>query len=247
MNLKLPLIAVTAFLSFSQLANAGILMFVHFGENAPDAILEQNLLTSYSPSGSHTLNASIYLHLTHGSTIYGYRFSVRYDSDLLTYGNRKQFREPNNSLLPFVGDDTIDYENGQWPDPDPVSASKELSSVENGMDLYRFNGLITSNDNFGGTGFYKLATVTFSLNPNRTLPPGKQLIDVGKFDFFPNDVQFRDSIRTEDKDHTGTEVIYEYETFGGLVSGAAVPEPATVIVLGAVGVLAFARRKHQSR
>ncbi len=257
MSTKLVVLTLATLLGFSQIANAGVIMYVHFGDNAPDTFSlgdKGSLVTAYSPNASTGLTANIYLHLTEGTTIYGYRFSVRYDGNALEFRGRQQYpiavvNPPSGSpppYLPFVRDETIELEDGNRPEPKPVKASDASSAVQNGKDLYRFNGVIETNDNFGGTGFYRLASITFALIPQADLLPGRPLIDVGKFEFSPNDVQLRDAIRTEDKDSKNDYVIYDIQSFGGSVSGGSVPEPTSAIAFVVIGVVALYRRKRRT-
>jgi hypothetical protein len=261
MSAKLILIALTAFLGVSQLANAGVMLFVHFGDNAPDSIQLNEIQSNFTPGAHGNLTANIYLHLTGGASMYGYRFSVRYDNDLLQFVNREQFR-PNLSASGgpiFEPDKLVEFEldpltgTPKSPDPDPVAPSSVNSSITNAKDLYRFNGIINSSDNLVQTGFYKVATLTFNLNvPQLQLPAGRTLILPGAFDvlpknppFFSNDV-LRDTVLTEDVEPNGKPVILGFTPFGGAVSNSAIPEPSSVAVFGILGVIAFVLHKRRS-
>jgi hypothetical protein len=268
MSTKLFLIAVSVFVGISQFANAGVMMFVHFGDNPPDVIQQQDLITGYTPNSSGKLTASIYLHLTGGTSIYGYRFSVRFDGGVLTYAGRQQFRpriehpsgDPNVPPLVVAFEPIPEVENEfdpvamkfKQPDPGPEGPSSVTSDIENGLDLYRFNGLINTTDNWNETGYYKLASLSFDVAPNTPLPAGKPLILPGKFDntpnsLFPDDV-LKDTILTEDVDQGGIPIIYAIETFGGSVSGTTVapltvPEPSSGLIYVVLVVLSISLRR----
>ena len=238
MNAKLVLIAFSAFLCLSELANGGVILYVHFGDTVVNN--ESDIRSSYDPGGS-SLTASIYLQLTGGS-LYGYRFSVRFNNADLDFQMREQFRPGN-----FKANSKVEFENGGNPDPAPVSQSLLNPFAGNFLELRRFNGEVPFPDSFTQTGFYKLATLDFTVRPGATFSPGAPLVLPGEFDgtpsndpLFPDDVLF-DKFFSEDNGYAPVFIT----VVGGSVSVSAVPEPASAVVLGALGVLALVRRKRR--
>jgi hypothetical protein len=238
MSTKLFLLVLSVFFCLTEFASAGVMLYVHFGDSAPNVINEEDLVTSYTPNGDSHLTASIYLHLTQDSNLYHYRFSVRYNSELIVFHNRSQFRPD-----PFQPDNSVEYEyisptKHKNPDPDPVSASSEVSDVLHGMDLYRFNGIIDT-DTFSQVGFFKVATLTFSFG-SQPMHQDDRLLLPGKFEFSPDDVNILDAFLGVDQDDETVPV--EFSPSGGSVSISSVPEPTTALILGTLGVLALVRR-----
>ncbi len=235
MNAKLVLIAFSALSSLSELANGGVILYVHFGDTVVNN--ESDIRSSYDSGGS-SLTANIYLQLTGGSTLYGYRFSVRFNNAELDYQTREQFRPGN-----FEPDASLTNING---DPGPVSQSLLNPFAGNFLELRRFNGLVPDPLSFTETGFHKLATLTFVVRSGATLAPASPLVLPGEFDgifndpFFPNDVRL-DSFLSDDNSNAPVFIT----VVGGSVSVSSVPEPASAVVLGALGVLALARRKRR--
>ena len=242
MNAKLVLISFSALLCLSELAKGGVILYVHFGDTVVSS--ESDIRSSYDPGGS-SLTANIYLQLTGGSTLYGYRFSIRFNNADLDYQTREQFRPGN-----FEPNSSVEYENGSNPDPGPVSQSLLNPFAGNFLELRRFNGEVPFPNSFPltlqpQTDFYKLATLTFAVRSGATLSPGAPLVLPGEFDgmpsnppLFPNDVRL-DSFFSEDNGNAPVFIT----VVGGSVS--AVPEPASAVVLGALGVLALVRRKRR--
>jgi hypothetical protein len=219
---------------------------VHFGDAAPNVIAEQHIQSTYDPIASSQLTASIYMHLTNGSRMYGYRFSVRYNDELLDFVLRQQFRPG-----PFEPDVSVEHEYDpvtdtfRDPDPGPENESIKPSPIKHGMELRRFNGLILGTDTFSDDGFYKIATIKFALDPNVVLPSAEPLVLPGEFEFFPNDVDIKDAFLGVDVNDDP--IVLDVQSFGGSVSNSSVPEPTSAIVLGAIGVLALGRRKRRDK
>ena len=239
MNAKLVLIAFSALLSLSELASGGVILYVHFGDTVVNN--ESDIRSSYDPGGS-SLTANIYLQLTGGSTLYGYRFSVRFNNADLDYQTRKQFRPGN-----FESNSKVEFENGGNPDPGPVSQSLLNPFAGNFLELRRFNGEVPFPDSFTETGFHKLATLNFAVRSGAALSPAAPLVLPGEFDgmpfnppLFPNDVRF-DKFFSVDNSYAPVFIT----VVGGSVSVSAVPEPASAVVVGALGVLALVRRKRR--
>ena len=229
MNTKLLLITLTTFLSVAEFANAGVMLLVHFGDRAEETYSSANqLVTSYTPNGSNDLTASIYLHLTNGSTLYGYRFSVRFNDGLIGLKTQEQVRS-------LFGDDP----NVKEPLGDPVDQNLVVPLPADFLELRRFNGLLDTG-NVVDDRFYKVASLKFQIR--KSLQPGDLLINPGKFELYPNDVIPGDAFLTEDL----MPLDFVPDPNGGMVAGtSAVPEPASALVLGLLGVLAVARRRRQ--
>ena len=89
MSTKLLLIALSTFLCLSELANGGVMLYVHFGDTPQNPANENDLQTSLDASATSFV-ANYYVRLTEGSTIFAYRFSVRFDNDLLQFDSAEQ-------------------------------------------------------------------------------------------------------------------------------------------------------------
>ena len=234
MSTKLFLIALTAFLGVSQFANAGVMLFVHFGENASDMVTSRDdLVTSYVPNGAiDKITASIYMHLTNGSNLYHYRFSVRYDSSFLRAPSFNQFWPGD-----FEEDGNVGSPAG------PFGPSIVPSDVQHGLDIHKFNGTIDSGV-FSDNRYFKVATIEFErIQPIQT---PVRLIEPGKFQLSHPDVG-TSGVDTflglsDPFDDTSTTSV-DLTTEGGSVSISSVPEPISALSFGVLAALALYRRK----
>lgn len=230
---KSVLIALLAFLSFSEFANAGVMLFVHFGAD-PIVYDENHLVQSYTPDGETQLTASYFLQITGDSTIYAYRFSVKFN-DNLTFASVTQTRpgsyvsQRHNPLVP---------EDLPAPDNDH-GVLKRFSGID--PNVYDDD----ADPETLGAGMYKLATTVFNING--TLNAGDQLVQPGQYDAFfnSNDLGFFDSFSSQvDDDYMD----FFPDVSGGSVSlSSVVPEPNSALILGLFALVPLGRRVRQSR
>ncbi len=237
MTSRLLLIALATLLSVSERSNAGVMLYVDFGTNSSMVNDLSGLTTTYSPNGSKSLTANIYLHLTGGSSLYGYQFTVRYNASIL---------DPNlNSDAELAAFQTLQdgarlifrdpppYRIAQFSQPEAASDVFDQRTIGNFMEIRRFNGY--SDSDFTGSGFYKIATINFSVVQNAVFSDGTQLVRPGIY-FTPPDVNISDAFYSFDSIVSGKKI--EFSTSGGSVSSSStVPEPTSALVLG---VLVFA-------
>lgn len=248
MNAKLFLIAFMSLLVFSQSANAGVLMFVHFGNSSITDISGRQ--ATIDP-GTTKFTANIYLQLTKPTSIFSYRFSVRYDEALLNLDldlndptGVQDFTDLQNSVrsLPFTRDSSV---AGFGP-AESLSSTPDLFSTASFKELRNFNGWMEKDSvggvDYVGTTLFKVATINFVVDPAATLNPGDNLIIAGKF-YATNDISF-DGIGSDDPDP----IDYPIQAYGGSVSGSgAVPEPASIFVYVSLGLGALVVRGVKNR
>lgn len=232
MRAKLLWVALVAVLLLPQAASAGVLLYVHFGENADDFVElddEDDLQTSYVPGAGNKIVANYYLQLTNNATIYAYRFSVRFNNKLTL-------------------DELVETR------PSPMTDFIDRSRIVPVADPNVINGIngsvpIGSLESLQGDGFYKLATTVFSIistssfSVQSTFAPGEVLVEPGQFDKVAqagtNDLSVLDIFIS---DELGT---FFPGVTGGSVTVSAIPEPANITVFGALGLLAFAGRRRE--
>jgi len=234
MSTKLILIALTAFLGVSQFANAGVLLWVNFEDNAPDTIFNTSVLpnSTFVPrlsASDYKLTANYYLQLTDGSSIYAYRFSVRFSPKL-----------------------TLDsLSSAEQTQPSPLIENPSLSLQRTGAhEINRFNGTDPSalpNSTSApvdllGDGFYKLGSTTFTVSATTNFLAGENLVLPGQYERNPNantnDLGFFDIFNSSD---IGMEKFFP-DVHGGTVAISSVPEPASAMVFIAVAGIGLVRR-----
>lgn len=270
MSTKLFLITLTAFFGLSQFANAGVKLYVSFGENAPSIVNNEDALQkTFNPGGS-SVTANIYLHLTNNSAMYGYRFSVRYNALALgltidTPAALADFQSLQDGVRQDLRDEfgaNIFAEEFPFTDPfgPPVSPSAVIDPLTNGdfLEIRRFNGYMNSGEVIDDR-FFKVATITFNVLNSALLTPNTQLVQPGKFDFkpanvfpfSPNDVNLDEFLGVNSNNDP---IVLDFlgasggSVTGGSVTGvASVPEPTSAIVLGLIGVFALSRRKLRAK
>ncbi|MDX1930068.1 MAG: hypothetical protein SFV81_26310 [Pirellulaceae bacterium] len=233
MNAKLFLIALTAFLGVSQFANAGVLMFVHFGNSSVTDISDRQ--STVDPNTTQ-FTANIYLQLEPTTSIYSYRFSVRYDDALLDLDVNLEaptgveaFTELQNSVRPKQFKPFA----AAFGPAESLSSTQDAFSTMSFKELRNFSGMMDSGSIVGPT-LFKVATINFLVDPAATLNPGDNLIIAGKF-YATNDISI-DGIGSDDQGTHGP-IDYPIQAFGGSVSGGgAVPEPASIIVCLSLGL-----------
>ena len=235
MSTKLFLIALTAFLGVSQFANAGVILWVNFGDD-PTSPTENSLVRSYTPNGETTLTASYYLQIIGDSSIYAYRFSVKFseklalvDVDPITQTRPASFipQRVQPALIDDLPDAADDGNNG---------IIKRISGIDPSVYDNVPGSLIE------GEGFYKLATTTFKIL--KPLLPGDPLVTPGQFDTFvsTNDIAFYDIFDTDNGPSFFPQVN------GGSVAISSIPEPTSALAFGVLGlVAAMARFNRRSK
>ena len=232
-------VAVTAMLIFacdSQDAIAGYIMHVHFGDPTEAKTINSASEILTAPIGAtvgSNVTANFLLEVTGDSTLYFYRFSVRYKYDTLGYVNRSEDSRPD-------GWGVTEALLNEDESPDPVGQSSVSPLAGNFLELRRFDGESLADDDSKdiGAGFYKLGSVTYELLA--TPMAGELLILPGRFEIVDDGAQVDDDLVDTFLSEISPGVFGNVEvTFQqGIV---AVPEPSSLLLLslGASGMLGF--------
>ena len=236
-------VAITAMLIFacdSQDAIAGYIMHVHFGDPTEAKTINSASEILTSPIGAtvgSNVTANFLLEITGGSTLYFYRFSVRYNDDILDFVDRSEDTRPEGwgptQALP----------NELESSPDPVGQSALSPLGGNFLELRRFDGESDDSDKDIGAGFYKLGSVTYTLS---SIPlVGDLLIQPGKFELSDDAAQVEDPlVDTFLTEINGTTVSVPVSFQQGII---AVPEPSSILLLSAGGIGILVRKKFRRR
>lgn len=236
------IVVISALLFEPELSNAELILSVDWDSQTPGV---QTSLATTVNSGD-VVSASIVAELTGGTTLYQYRFSVRYDSDRLHYRERFEPRPSNPLFVATFMNSIPDSEPGpQPPDTQPANSGDGFTHFR---ELWRFDGKEASGTDFldsntAGLGNGVVLGVvnfdvisTFGAGPlvkpglfEISNEPGEVTVD----NFTGNDGLIGDPRRP---DNPNTRLIVQE---GSITS---VPEPSSVVLLGTFLLLVICRR-----
>ena len=230
---------LSAFCYFcAQSAHAGYFLHVHFGNPNDARSIQSAAEVVTSPIGAvvgDTVTANFLLELTGASTLYSYRFSVRYNTDRFEFLSRHEESRPD-SWLPILNLDNSE--------PLPVAQSGESPLAGNFQELRRFDGESRDPLDDIGSGFYHLGHVTYRLT---SLPQsGELLIQPGRFEQFEGsgttvEAGLEDKFLAEQAgEFLEVSVVFQQ----GII---AVPEPSSfaLLLLGVGGVFSYQKLRRR--